>query len=224
MSVLLMRLAGPMQSWGTRSRFPIRDTGLEPSRSGVAGLLCAGLGRRRGESIDDLAQLTMAVRVDREGSLARDYQTAENVIHADAGDRRTVQSWRDYLADADFLVALSGPKDLLDQLHRALARPVHPLSLGRKSYVPGVPPYLPDGLTDASDPIQALRRWPWRPPERRRPDHLRLVRETDDPTFGTPRQDVPLSFERRDFTVRYVVTDWLDTADLPEAEEHSLCI
>ena len=40
MSVLLMRLAGPMQSWGTRSRFSNRDTGLEPSRSGVIGLLC----------------------------------------------------------------------------------------------------------------------------------------------------------------------------------------
>ena len=38
MSVLLMRLAGPMQTWGTRSRFSNRDTGLEPSRSGVIGL------------------------------------------------------------------------------------------------------------------------------------------------------------------------------------------
>ena len=47
MSVLLMRLAGPMQSWGTRSRFSNRDTGLEPSRSGVIGLLCAALGRPR---------------------------------------------------------------------------------------------------------------------------------------------------------------------------------
>ena len=37
MSVLLLRLAGPMQSWGTRSRFGNRDTGLEPSRSGVIG-------------------------------------------------------------------------------------------------------------------------------------------------------------------------------------------
>ena len=53
MSVLLMRLAGPMQSWGTRSRFSNRDTGLEPSRSGVIGLLCAALGRPREESLDD---------------------------------------------------------------------------------------------------------------------------------------------------------------------------
>ena len=44
MSVLLMRLAGPMQSWGTQSRFGHRDTGTEPSKSGVIGLLCAALG------------------------------------------------------------------------------------------------------------------------------------------------------------------------------------
>ena len=33
MSVLLLRLAGPMQSWGTDSRFSHRDTRAEPSKS-----------------------------------------------------------------------------------------------------------------------------------------------------------------------------------------------
>ena len=56
MTVLLMRLAGPMQSWGTRSRFGNRDTGLEPSRSGVIGLLCAALGRPRAEPLDDFLE------------------------------------------------------------------------------------------------------------------------------------------------------------------------
>ena len=53
MSVLLLRLAGPMQSWGVESRFTVRDTGLEPSKSGVVGLLCAALGRRRDADIAD---------------------------------------------------------------------------------------------------------------------------------------------------------------------------
>ncbi len=47
MSVLLLRLAGPLQSWGTQSRFRVRDTGREPSKSGVIGLLCTALGRPR---------------------------------------------------------------------------------------------------------------------------------------------------------------------------------
>ena len=53
MSILLLRLAGPMQSWGIQSRFSVRDTGLEPSRSGVVGLLCCALGRTRDEPLDE---------------------------------------------------------------------------------------------------------------------------------------------------------------------------
>src|SRR5262245_24766273 len=107
MSVLLMRLAGPMQSWGTQSRFSVRDTGLEPSKSGVVGLLCAAAGRPRAEPVADLAALRMAVRVDHEGIMARDFHTAQNVLRADAsGLADTVISSRYYLADADFLVGL----------------------------------------------------------------------------------------------------------------------
>ena len=47
MSTLLLALEGPLQSWGTSSRFSERGSGLEPSKSGVIGLLCAALGRRR---------------------------------------------------------------------------------------------------------------------------------------------------------------------------------
>src|SRR5271163_1612698 len=120
MSVLLLRLAGPMQSWGTRSRFTNRDTGLEPSRSGVIGLLCAALGRSRETPLDDFFPLKMAVRVDREGRLMRDYHTAENCRKADGTmpqwSKRFVESERFYLADADFLVGLEGERAFLDDL------------------------------------------------------------------------------------------------------------
>lgn len=82
MPTLLMRLHGPLQSWGTTSRFDERDTQLEPSKSGVVGLLCAALGRDRAEPVDDLAALRMGVRVDREGVPMRDYQTATGVLIA----------------------------------------------------------------------------------------------------------------------------------------------
>ena len=42
MSTLLLRLAGPMQSWGTDSKFDVRRTGREPSKSGVIGRGGAG--------------------------------------------------------------------------------------------------------------------------------------------------------------------------------------
>src|SRR5580692_11736074 len=98
MSVLLLRLAGPMQSWGTQSRFSHRDTGLEPSRSGVIALLCAALGRPRDHSLNDFLPLKMAVRIDREGRLMRDYHTAQNVRRADTTKtpQETVLSERFY--------------------------------------------------------------------------------------------------------------------------------
>ena len=72
MSVLLLRPVGPMQSWGVQSRFTVRDTGLEPSKSGTVGLLCAALGRCRHEPIADLAAWTRGVRADQEGSAGDD--------------------------------------------------------------------------------------------------------------------------------------------------------
>lgn len=162
MSTLLLRLHGPMQSWGTTSRFDERDTQLEPSKSGVLGLICAALGRDRAEPVDDLAALRMGVRIDREGVPLRDYQTATGVVVAASGKAdlgRTVVSPRFYLSDAVFLVGLEGDRNLLANIEAALKKPVWPLSLGRKSFVPSQPVYLPDGLVESS--LQsALQQWP----------------------------------------------------------------
>ena len=50
MAVLLLRLSAPLQAWGTEnSKFEIRKTGREPSKSGIVGLLAAALGIRRNE-------------------------------------------------------------------------------------------------------------------------------------------------------------------------------
>ena len=90
----------------------------------------------------------MAVRVDREGRLMRDYHTAQNVRRADAtkGTQDTVLSERFYLADADFLVGLEGDRAFLERLDAALRRPVWPLFLGRKAFVPSLP--VSEGVID----------------------------------------------------------------------------
>src|SRR3546814_8035134 len=140
MSTLLLRLAGPMQSWGTTSRFDQRDTGKEPSKSGVVGLLAAALGidRENWADLEPLTRLTMGVRHDRPGVLKRDYQTAQNIISADRSKvHETAVTTRDYLADAAFLVGLPGPdRALHERALAALQNPVWPLALGRKSLVP----------------------------------------------------------------------------------------
>jgi CRISPR system Cascade subunit CasD len=218
MSVLLMRLAGPMQSWGTRSRFTNRDTELEPSKSGVIGLLCAALGWPRDAetfvigsqeyTLENFTRnLSMAVRVDREGRLMRDYHTAQNVRRADPskGTQDTVVSERFYLADADFLVGLEADRDLLEHLDAALRVPVWTLFLGRKAFVPSLP--VSERLSN-SELITVLSKHPWRMRHvRDQPatSELRGVREVAYGA-GEPRQDVPLSFVSRDrrFAVRHV--------------------
>ena len=146
---LLIRLAGPMQSWGTRSRFDYRDTELAPSKSGVVGLLAAALGRKRNEDVRDLAALRMGVRADRPGVLLGDYHTASNVIRADeSGFQETALSERKYLSDAVFLVGLeASDPDFLRRLDERLSNPHWPLALGRRAFPPSEPLNLtlPDG-------------------------------------------------------------------------------
>ena len=152
MNTLLLRLAGPMQSWGVQGRFTVRDTGLEPSKSGVVGLLCAALGRPRHEPVADLAALRMGVRVDQEGVMARDFHTAMNILTAGGGLKGTEPSNRYYLADAYFLVGLAGDDlEALVGLHNALRDPVWPLYLGRKAFVPSEPVWLEGGLRAGMD-------------------------------------------------------------------------
>ena len=222
MSVLLLRLSGPMQSWGVQSHFSVRDTGLEPSKSGVAGLLCAALGRRRDEPLDDLTALVMGVRVDEEGKLSRDFHTAMNVLRARGGIKDTEPSTRYYLADARFLVGLEGDDlELLGRLHAALRDPHWPLYLGRKAFVPGEPVWLPDGLRPRDALEAALRTYPWIAPRFRQPsDQVRLVLE--DPNGPEVRPDQPLSFAERRFAPRWVRTEFVPAP--PVMEEETPCI
>ena len=74
-SALLLRLEGPLQAWGSGSKWVVRETDDTPTLSGIVGLLCAALGRKRDDPLDDFRNVGMAVRVDREGAIMRDYHT-----------------------------------------------------------------------------------------------------------------------------------------------------
>ncbi len=210
-----------MQSWGTTSRFDQRDTGKEPSKSGVIGLLAAALGIDRENWIDlePLTRLTMGVRHDRPGVLKRDYQTAggaasDKMRRADGSlSDDGVTSQRHYLSDAVFLVGLEGPDPrLLERAHCALQNPVWPLALGRKSYVPSESIWFDGGVLDAPL-VDALRAWPWIAAPHRwesAPERLLLSMESLDDS-GVLRMDQPLSsFSDRRFGARYVRSEWIE--------------
>lgn len=229
---LCLRLAGPLQSWGTQSRFSIRDTESEPSKSGVIGLLAAALGRPREADLSDLTSLRMGVRIDRPGTLMRDYHTAGGgefrgqrygVARANGKSPDTVTSKRFYLADAEFVVGLeSSDRDLLHNLQQAVASPYWPLFLGRKACLPGLPLLDPKSLWEDATIEEALVEVPRLYRSERDQGHLaktprvRSVFDAKSAAEATGfRQDVPLSFANRRFTQRPIEVRWLDVAGTP---------
>ena len=220
MSALLLRLVGPLQSWGTTSRFDQRDTGKEPSKSGVVGILAAALGIDRENWIDlePLTRMSMAVRHDRPGVPKRDYQTAgcaanDSIIKADGTQAKDgVVSQRFYLADAAFLVGLEcKQRSLLERAHAALRNPVWPLGLGRKSYVPSVPIWIEEGIQEG--PMrEVLAEWPWISSPRKWEElpHKLLVSFESEDGSGVLKMDQPLSsFAERHFGARFVLSEWI---------------
>ena len=205
-AVLLMRIQAPLQSWGTQSNFTIRDTGREPSKSAIIGLICAAMGRSRQEPVDDLAGLKMGVRVDREGRLSWDYQIAQNVLQSNLGGKKdSIPSTRYYLADAVFLVGLEGETELLQKIHHALQHPKWQLFFGRKAFPPAQPIWLQDGIREGEELSEVLKTYPWlvHPDKtRNRPSTLRLILE--DAHGLEARTDQPISFAERKFGQRRV--------------------
>ncbi len=206
MPTLLLRMRGPMMSWGDHSRFTIRDTRREPTKSAVIGLLCAALGRPRWEPVDDLARLTMGVRVNQEGLVQCDYHTVMDSIKSSGSKGDTVISQRYYVADADYLVGLeSDDPVLLEALDAALQSPVWQLYFGRKSFVPSCPVQV--GVVDAALEL-ALQQYADPRPQRQKvlkpSKPLRYVLEVPDSL--DVRQDVPLDWQKRVFGSRCVQT------------------
>lgn len=207
MTVLLLRLAGPQQSWGVASRFSRRSTELEPTKSGVVGLLAAAQGRQRADPVDDLADLRLGVRVDQEGSLQADFQTAQR-----PDGTAMPLSRRYYLSDAKFLVGLETTDDsLVDALYEAVRNPQFPLFLGRRAYPPSEAVAVgrrPGELSSvlAEEPWQAA---PWYRRRLGREPSLRIVRDGEPGETGRRLQDVPESFDptRRSYRWRTVVEE-----------------
>ena len=249
-ATLLLRLAGPLQSWGISSRYASRDTGAEPSKSGVIGILAAALGLPRetdlsavpipGSGPFDLTRLRMGVRVDCEGVPGYDFQTvgggddhpgiaqARDTPKAIArrlsdraagrlGNKGAISiSNRYFLQDAVFLVGLeSDDSEVLRELDLAVRRPVFPIGLGRRSYVPSCPVGLSGGGVRPVPLEAALAAECWpidgrsvRPDWRRAgPRPLRTVIEARPGEDGIIRNDQPVgaAFLTRVFGPRAVI-------------------
>ena len=210
MTVLLLRIAGPLQAWGVRSRFTVRSTELAPTRSGIIGMVAAAVGRRRTDPIEDLLALRFGVRKDQPGRVIRDFHTARTLD----GKESMPLSNRYYLADAVFLAGIEGDRPLLEGIDEALQHPAFPLYLGRRSCPPTHPVSL--GLREATL-LDALRAEPWLASPWFRKRHRGHVFDAEllldqDAVPAEERgaargsRDVPVSFDprRRDYGFRQV--------------------
>lgn len=210
MTTLLLRLAGPLQAWGDSSRFNVRATRREPTKSGIVGMLAAATGRRRTDPIEDLANLRFGCRVDQRGRIVRDFQTEIDW----RTDKSKALTDRHYLADARFLVGVEGEDSLLAGLAEALEAPVFPVYLGRRSCPPSG--RIVVGCRDG-DVETVLREEPWTAAQwyrREQPTRVDLplsVDATDGERVDELIRDHPISFDPRDrrHELRPVRHDWV---------------
>jgi CRISPR system Cascade subunit CasD len=216
---LVLRLAGPLQSWGEHSAFIDRDTVSFPTRSGLVGMFAGAMGLRRGESLTRFGEIRLTVRVDAPGVLLTDFHTvggglppARTVPTADgkhrSGDTGTMVTRRRYLSDAVFTVAVTGSPDLLDDVGEALLAPRWQPYLGRRSCPPDQPFLL---RRRAADPEGDLR---GRVPLPRRP---RFAARAAD---GTVDVDVYTETERANAAVTELADVPVDFAPLGRRYGH----
>lgn len=155
MKTLTLKLVGPLQSYGTASSFDRRDTRLYPSKSAVIGLLGAAMGYRRDDeqALRSLTKLKMAVRIDQLGVVRSDFQTVRY-----AENKGSKLTYREYIQDAVFVVALTGADATVDRLEYAVHHPVFAPALGRRAAVPAGP--IITTITNL-DPISVLQSMTW---------------------------------------------------------------
>ncbi len=226
---LALRLAGPLQSWGSSSRFNRRETDAEPTKSGVVGLLAAADGRRREDPIVDLVNLRLGVRVDQPGTVLRDYHTVSDfrgqqllaaAVNTKGEQKRTSPAkytgvtQRFYLQDAVFVAVVEGTPALLEGLADALRRPSFPLALGRRSCVPTLPIVIsPEESVLWEDSLdETLRRVPWQASKQHREALWRA--------FNGPRRviDLPTTSDRDPSDVETVLEE---RSDVPVTFTHA---
>ncbi len=224
---LVLRLAGPLQSWGSESQFNRRETATMPTKSGVIGLLAAAAGRRRSDPILDLVKLRLGVRVDQPGTLLRDYHTVSDYRRrpllsssVDAKGRQkatspakyTAVTQRFYMQDAVFVAVVEGGRSLMEGLIVAVRRPAFPLALGRRSCVPSHPLLITtdggpaDGCWEAGlEEVLGAVLWQASAAHRRRIESRSGGAPTIPLRVSLDREDghdisadVPVSFEHRD--------------------------
>lgn len=228
MKTILMKFQAPLQSYGTDSHFETRHTDTHPSKSAILGLVAAALGIRREEPerLQELQNLKLVIRVDQEGQMSREFQTAMKYkpngdMERNDDEEHNYVTYRYYLEDAIFLVALEGEDALMERIFEALKQPCFQLFLGRRACPINYDFLI--GLYDDSA-IEQLEQFPWLAAEwyqwkHRDMEKVRLDLYGDVSCMQEERQrelrrDQPISFSQmgrqHDFRYESHKSIWVD--------------
>ena len=202
MKTILLKFAGPLQSWGTDSHFETRKTDFYPSKSAIIGIIAASFGyeRNEDEKIQELNKLDFAVRIDQQGQLLRDFHTATKYKNNGAFDRNYVTN-RYYLEDSIFIVAIGHEDEVfMNKIEEALKQPYFQTYMGRRSL-----PLVADffiGIRDMGV-IESLQELPWQANGRRKKTHtsrVMLYADSDLVEEGVSkmRRDRVISFSQKE--------------------------
>ena len=216
MKTILLKLAGPLQSWGTRSHFEIRHTDNHPSKSAIIGILAAATGCRRDDKagIQKLNELHYAVRVDQAGRIIEDYHTAHKYKYTpEEVLDRTYVTRREYLEDAVFIAAIGSENEQwIEEIVQALEKPYFQLFAGRRSCPLTADSYL-GCLSD--DTLSALKKTPWQAadwykktlsPDQNKMVRLRVYSDADllpEEKTSRLRRDLAISFSGKSRQYEY---------------------
>jgi CRISPR system Cascade subunit CasD len=156
---VVLGLEGDLQSYGTSSKYYIRDTDGYPSKSAVVGIILAAMGTHHpdGDLLEALASMQMRVdgyRSKRSCGVLQDFHMVGSDHEASVWDKQfqlqaeettlspTKMTWRRYLMGYKYKVVLTFADDALaTMVRRSLTNPEGTLCLGRRTCLPSAPIY-----------------------------------------------------------------------------------
>lgn len=220
MKTILLKLKGPMQSWGTSSHFETRNTDYYPSKSALIGIIAASFGYRRDQEqkIKELNELDFALRIDQQGMLLRDYHIAKKYKKTGEFERTYVTN-RYYMEDAVFVVAISHANDRrVEEIYEALQHPYFSPFMGRRSCP--VPLDFIIKMTE-EDAITALEKLEWQAAEWYKKKHadyradIYADKALIPQGIATMRKDYVISFSQKErkFGPRFEVRKSINLID-----------
>jgi CRISPR system Cascade subunit CasD len=161
---LAFLLDGPLQAWGSSSRFNRRETEAFPTKSALIGLIAAaaGIDKHAADEAEKLAAFS-ALRLSiyrlprKSGQLVgrlADFHTVGGGYDAKASafdkmsiprkasggaSANAVITHRSYLTEARFIAAFHGHAEVIARVARHLENPVWGVWFGRKNCLPAMP-------------------------------------------------------------------------------------